>query len=121
MNLSMMRGDTTELLVTLTDPDGEPLDLDDVADITFTAKLCYDDSADARTTIVKYLGNGIEPSGYPDAGEVVILINPEDTSGFTSSYKLMWDIQIEGEYLQDVHTVARGDLFVYMDVTVTAT
>ena len=118
--LSMMRGDTRTITVTLTDADEVPIDLDDISEITFTAKLNYDDSADTGTTIVKTLGAGIEPEGYPEAGIVIITIDPADTEVFAYSYRLMWDIQVVGDLLADVRTVARGWLWVYRDVRVPA-
>ena len=116
--LSMMRGDTRHITVTLTDADGIAIDLDTLAEITFTAKLHYDDSADTDTTIVKTLGAGIEPDGYPEAGTVVITIDPVDTEEFAYSYRLMWDIAVVGDAEDDVRTVARGWLWVYRDITV---
>ena len=118
--LSMMRGDTRHITVTLTDADEVPIDLDDLAEITFTAKLHYDDTADTDTTIVKTLDDGIAPDGYPEAGTVVITIDPVDTEGFHYSYRLMWDIQVIGDAEDDVRTVARGWLWVYRDITVQA-
>lgn len=120
IRLSMMRGDTTNLFVTLTDADEMALDLDDVEAITFTAKLDYDDSADTGTTIVKTLGDGIVIDGYPEAGTCMITIDPADTEAFAYSYRLNWDIQVVGDAEQDVRTVARGWLFVYRDMRVPA-
>jgi hypothetical protein len=120
MRLSMIRGDTKDLTLTLTDSDDEPLDLDLLSDITFTAMLHYDDSADTGTTIVKTLGDGITITEPASDGVCVITINPEDTESFTYSYRLLWNIRVIGDYEQDVRTVARGYLFVYQDVAVTA-
>lgn len=120
IRLSMMRGDTKTLTVTLTDADEEPLDLDLLSDITFTAKLHYDDTADTSTTIVKTLGDGITPVDPPSDGVCTITIDPADTEDFAYSYRLMWDIEVIGDYEQDVRTVARGYLYVYRDITVAA-
>jgi hypothetical protein len=120
MRLSMIRGDTKDITLTLTDSDEEPLDLDLLSDITFTAMLNYDDSDTATTTIVKTLDDGIVITEPASDGVCVITINPEDTESFTYSYRLLWNIRVIGDYEQDVRTVARGYLFVYQDVAVTA-
>jgi hypothetical protein len=120
IRLAMIRGDTKYITVTLTDADETPIDLDDVSDITFTAMLSYDDSADTGTTIVKTLDDGIVKDSPPEAGVCTITINPEDTESFSYGYRLLWNIRIVGDYEQDVRTVARGYLFVYQDVAVTS-
>ena len=53
IRLAMIRGDDRDLTVSLTNAAGEPIDLDDISDITFTAMLNYDDSGDTATSIVK--------------------------------------------------------------------
>jgi hypothetical protein len=120
MRLSMIRGDTKDITLTLTDSDEEPLDLDLLSDITFTAMLNYDDSDTATTTIVKTLDDGIVITEPASDGVCVITINPEDTESFTYSYRLLWNIRVIGDYEQDVRTVARGYLFVYQDIAVTS-
>ena len=88
IRLAMIRGDTRDLTVTLTDAADAPIDLDDMSDITFTAMLNYDDSGDTATTIVKTLGDGIVKDDPPEAGICTITIDPADTDGFTYGYRL---------------------------------
>jgi hypothetical protein len=120
IRLAMIRGDDRDLTVTLTNAAGEPIDLDDISDITFTAMLHYDDSGDTGTTIVKTLGDGVVKDDPPEDGICTVHINPEDTESFSHGYRLMWNIRVVGDYEQDVRTVARGYLFVYQDVAVTS-
>ena len=96
--LAMIRGDTRDITVTLTDAAEAPIDLDDIADITFTAMLCHDDSADTGTTIVKTLGDGIVKNDPPEAGVCTITIDPADTSEFRYGYRLTWNIRVIGDY-----------------------
>jgi hypothetical protein len=120
IRLAMIRGDDRDLTVTLTNAAGEPIDLDDISDITFTAMLHYADSGDTGTTIVKTLGDGVVKDDPPEDGICTVHINPEDTESFSYGYRLMWNIRVVGDYEQDVRTVARGYLFVYQDVAVTS-
>jgi hypothetical protein len=120
IRLSMIRGDTRPMTVTLTDENGNAIDLDTLSDITFTAMLNYDDSDTATTSIVKTLSDGVVIEDPATDGVCTITINPEDTESFTYSYRLLWNIRVVGDYEQDVRTVARGYLFVYQDVAVTA-
>jgi len=110
--LSMMRGDDRDLTVTLTTGDGTPIDLDDVADIAFSARTTYDDTV----VIAKVLGDGIEVTDGP-SGVCVVHVDPDDTADMAASRVLVWDVQITADYDGAVLTVARGWLYVALDVT----
>lgn len=116
LRLAMMRGDTHAFPVTLYDSDGSPLDLDLLSDITFTAKIAYDDDTDS---ITKTLDDGIDIVDAA-AGTCTVTLQPADTSGLTYSRRFVWDIQVVEDYdyaTDATKTVARGHLFVYRDVT----
>lgn len=113
MNLSMMRGDTRELTVTLTDEDGYPIDLDDLSDIAFTARYNYDSDS---VLIQKDLADGVVITDAA-SGTCTVTIDPVDTEGLARRYRLLWDIQVIADYDDAVRTVARGYLTVEMDVT----
>lgn len=110
--LSMMRGDDRDLTVTLTSGDGTPIDLDDVADIAFTARTSYDDTI----VITKTLGDGIAVADA-SSGVCTVHIDPADTSDLAATRVLVWDVQITADYDAAVLTVARGWLYVALDVT----
>ena len=76
IRLAMIRGDNRDLTVSLTNAAGEPIDLDDISDITFTAMLNYDDSGDTATSIVKTLGDGIVKDDPPEAGICTVTHQP---------------------------------------------
>jgi hypothetical protein len=123
IRLSMIRGDTRPMTVTLTDENGNPIDLDTLSAITFTAKLRYDDTADTSTTIVKTLDDGVVIEEPATDGVCTITIEPVDTSDLDfwwswSRVRFAWDIQVIDDYEQATRTVARGHLYVYRDVTV---
>jgi hypothetical protein len=125
IRLSMMRGDTRPMTVTLTDENGNPIDLDTLSDITFTAKLNYDDSDTATTTIVKTLTDGVVIEDPATDGVCTITIEPADTSDIDfwwswTALRLVWNIRVIDDYEQATRTVARGYLYIYQDVAVTA-
>jgi hypothetical protein len=104
-NLTVVRGDTRELTVTVSDAAGLVYDLTG-ADIWFTA----------GTLISKRLGDGIV-SADPETGVAVITIVPADTSpapSHRSTYP--YDVQIK---LVDgtIRTPIRGLFIVLPDVT----
>jgi hypothetical protein len=104
-NLTVVRGDTRELTVTISDAAGLAYDLTG-ADIWFTA----------GGLVAKRLGNGITAAD-PTTGVAVITINPADTSSappYRSTYP--FDVQIK---LVDgsIRTPIRGLFIVLPDVT----
>jgi hypothetical protein len=108
-SLTVIRGDTRELTVTVSDAAGLAYDLTG-ADIWFTA----------RGLVSKRLGDGIT-SAAPQTGVAVISISPADTSSappHRAAYP--FDVQIK---LADgsVRTPIRGLFIVLPDVTTQTT
>lgn len=112
IRLAMMRGDTRPLSVTLSDADGLPINLDELSEINFTARLYYDDTTGI---ITKTLADGVAIDDA-SAGTCTVTIDPADTSDLTYSRRYVWDIEVVTDY-EETKTVARGYLFVYRDVT----
>ena len=112
----MLRGDSRDITVTLSGADGEPIDLDLLTEIVFTAKWRYGDTADTSTTITKDLADGVTITDAPE-GVCVVHLDPTDTEAFTHSHRLVWDVQVQADYDLAIRTVARGYLWVYVDVT----
>jgi hypothetical protein len=104
--LEMTRGDTTTFDVTLTDGDGDPLDLTDL-DLTFTA-------SHAAMVITKTVGDGITVTDLA-GGLASIELVPDDTADLEERMVLDWDLQVSDG--TDVYTPLAGSLLVEMDVT----
>lgn len=111
-NLSMTRGDSATFVLTLTDGDGDALDLED-ATIAFTAKReIFHDDEDA--VISKSLGSGITVAD-PALGIAQLALSPTDTASLDSGTLLYWDVQIERA--GDIRTPLSGKLHIIGDVT----
>lgn len=117
--LSMTRGDLATYRITLTDRDtGEPIDLGQVDEITFTAKSDTGDPDD-DAVIVKTIGDGIELDDYPETGLATLTITPDDTETLLGWTMLVWDLQVDNGN-GDVRTPLRGHLEVTADVSLTS-
>lgn len=114
--LSMIRGDSVAFAVELTDGDGLPLDLTDLA-LTFTAKRRVSDG-DARAIIQKTVAEGITVDDDPTLGLATLTIGPTDTEGLADRL-LYWDIQVD-DGSGDVKTPLSGVLLIGADVTGTS-
>lgn len=104
-DLAMIRGDTNEFELTLTDNAGDPFDLTD-ADITMTVGDLF----------TKTIGSGITVSA-PLTGVASIVVGPEDTEGAPDvRVAYSYDVQVT---LADgrIKTPVRGRFVVVPDVT----
>ena len=110
--LSMVRGDSAEFSVHLTEGDGSDLDLTGL-DITFTVKEHrFLDDADAL--LVKTVGDGITIVSASE-GTLTIAIDPADTSELEHLPTYRWDVQVQSG--GDVRTPLTGRLIISPDVT----
>ncbi len=111
--LAMTRGDRRTILVTVTDVNGDPVNLASYL-IRFTAKRKVRDS-DSSAVIAKSIGDGVTVTDAP-GGLLSITIDPEDTSGLPSvSTTLVWDMQVNGG--GGPETIVSGTLLITPDVT----
>lgn len=119
-DFAMIRGDTKTLAVTLTDVNGDALNLTD-KELTFTAARFGSDD------IVKTEGDGITVTSAMD-GECTVTIEPADTEnvsfpnefgwgGYRGSFEYRWDFEVVDDSTGEVRTPLRGRLKVYPDVT----
>lgn len=105
INLSMVRGDTTRIGVTLNNAETAP------DEIIFSVK----ESKDRRTYVIqKSLGNGIEHDTSATGLRYIIEIEPADTSALRGG-RYCYDIEVHIN--GDVITPAMGGLMMTEDVT----
>jgi hypothetical protein len=115
--LKAHRGDHETYAITLSDADGDPLDLDTVTEIWFTVRCSYGAAVDIEKTLT---GGGITVTDA-DAGTAQITLDPEDTDDFPDrrvSYP--YDVQVLSS-TGDIATPIRGRIRVSPDVTTTTT
>lgn len=111
--MSIIRGDSKVFTVTLREPDGTPLNLEELDDIWFTAKHSRWDS-DADAVFQKTVGAGITvTSAAQGLAEIEFL--PEETASLTDLRTLRCDIQVQ--FGDDIKTPWMGKLTVLTDVT----
>jgi hypothetical protein len=110
--LSMTRGDTTEFDVTLTDSDGDALNLAGLT-LTFTAKRRPTDT-DADAVFQKTNGAGIAVTSE-SGGLATVTVDAADTEGLTFTRSLHWDLQVEAA--GEVQTPLSGLLAIADDIT----
>lgn len=103
-NITMVRGDTLSLGVSIETEEGEPIDIDSAY---FSCKKNYDESY----VFQKSLGDGITRS---EAGKYVVRVAPSDTENIDAG-QYFYDLQVEKN--GDVFTVLIGTLNVMHDVT----
>jgi hypothetical protein len=111
--LSMVRGDSAEFDVHLTEPDGTDLDLTGL-DITFTVKENRH-LLDADALFVKTVGDGITNVSATGG----ITVEPDDTADLEHLPSYRWDVQVQSG--TDVRTPLSGRLVISPDVTRTTT
>jgi len=89
INLEIIRGDTTNITLTITDQDGVAIDLTD-STVYFTAKPAFDDDAlDAEAVITKEVTSHTDPTN----GITVIPLTASDTDIETGIY--YYDVQVK--------------------------
>ena len=89
INLTIIRGDTTNITLTLTDQDGDAIDLTG-ATVFFTAKPDFDnDILDAAAVITKEVTSHSDPTN----GITVIPLTPSDTDITPGIYQ--YDVQVK--------------------------
>lgn len=89
INLTIIRGDTTNITLTLTDQDGDPIDLTG-ATVFFTAKPDFDnDVTDADAVITKEVSSHTDPTN----GITVIPLTASDTDITPGIYH--YDVQVK--------------------------
>jgi hypothetical protein len=111
VNLTMRRGDTVKLNITVT-RGGSAVDLTG-ASIWFTVKNAVTDADPG--VFQKTVGSGIVVTNAA-AGQAQITIANADTSAIVGSRTLLYDIQVK-EAGGDITTVANGTITVSPDVT----
>lgn len=116
-SLEMTRGDTNVIPVVISNPlnisSGNPTGLVDLTGATFTATFRdYDDTVVA----VKTLGNGIVLNGSPANGQILITLDPADTSVLDYDQVLYFDVEMV-EAGGRKTTVSEGLLTVFVDQT----
>ncbi len=89
INLTIIRGDTTNITLTLTDQNGDAIDLTG-ATVFFTAKPDFDnDVADADAVITKEVSSHSDPTN----GITVIPLTASDTNITPGIYQ--YDVQVK--------------------------
>lgn len=130
--LTMTRGDRATFDITLTDKDGDPLDLTDVH-LTFTARRAvwtgaYDSDnvwgvTKSVETIEKTEVDGIEVNADPKTGLATLTLDPADTEDFTDDVitgPFDWDVEVRTD-AGDVGTPLAGVLVIRPDITLPVT
>lgn len=113
--VTMVRGDTKEISFQVFTRFGTPMDMAQAGSITFTVKTRRSDD-DEDALIRKELSDGVAITNSLN-GEVLVTIEPEDTSGFQGKKSgLQWDLQMV-TLGGAVFTLADGLLRVNEDVT----
>lgn len=117
-NLSLVRGDSTTLTITVANLGASGLNAFD--DVRFTAKRDVGD-ADAIAIISKRLASGITITTDGNAttdGVLSVAIAPADTSGLPAGYTvaLAYDVRLY-DAAGDAYTVAQGMLTVMPTAT----
>lgn len=118
MLIEIIRGDDKTRNITVTTPDGTPVDLSEAQQITFTAKRRMTDSDD-DAVIRKSLGDGIEVDDETSNVAHIAFV-PDDTNDLTVPRLLVFDLEVidaEGK----VATILIGYLRITPDVTREAT
>ena len=110
----LFRGDTIKIAATITDDNG----LQDLTgyEIFFTAKVDIKDSDTAPNSIAKDLAGGITVVDAVN-GEILIVLDPGDTSGIAADTTYVADIQIKKTATQEIFTAGKGTIQVTEDVT----
>ena len=104
--LSMVRGDTADFRVTLTDASGAELPLGSLG-LTFTARH-------GPLTITKTVGFGVTVTDA-SGGIATVRIEPADTTSIEDRTIFTWDLEVRDGAV--VQTPLSGELLVEMDVT----
>lgn len=111
--LEAVRGDREQYSLTLTDGNGDPLELTDAL-VWFTVKRRYGDDDDAAL-LQKTTVEGIELGGDP--GSATVTIEPADTAGCPDHMtRYVYDIQVK-TLDGVVSTPVRDTFTVWPDVT----
>lgn len=109
-DLTLYRGDTERIRLTLTDPDGVPVDLTG-ATLSFTAKERIGDEDDVAPLAVDVVDH---PEAALGIGEIELAA--EATATLTPGARYQYDIQLTTA-AGDVATLVSGRLKVLADVT----
>lgn len=113
-NITLTRGDSRTLSITVLDSDGSAADLTG-ASIWWTAKRDIND-ADADAIISKTVGSGITVTNAA-GGLATVTIAPDDwTDAEDSDKHYVWDLQVKSD-TGTVTTVASGRIIITPDVT----
>lgn len=110
LNLTIIRGDTVSITFTLTDENGDPVNLTG-STVYFTAKKQIDDdAADAKAVISKDVTSHSDPVN----GETIINLTSSDTDIDLGIY--FYDIQIK-DSINNITSLPVKQLKVVEDVT----
>lgn len=108
-NLKIIRGDSTNINVTFTDENSDPVNITGKT-IFFTAKNKIDEEVDDSDAVIT---KDVITHSNPTAGQTVIALTADDTSVPIGEY--FYDIQMVGD--GQVLSIERGILEVLQDVT----
>jgi len=111
-DLSVIRGDDETIDLTITDDEGDPVDLTGVS-LWMTVKSNPAD-ADALAIFQKTIGDGITVTSTSD-GTATINIEDDDTSPLPAPWSGYYDVQLGSSGV--IKTIASGAFAVTADIT----